>query len=194
MMAFHTRPSAVIAAAILALSGTTFASAQGDAPAEIAPEATLDQWRYRGDWERTAIYRPGDVVVRAGTSFVALQRNRRVNPVPDEAREVWGILAERGARGARGAVGPEGPRGRRGLRGAEGPQGPQGSRGPRGATGPQGPRGDAGAEGPPGPQGAPAIRWPACRMWHRSASAWRPAFSTGRSFARSASWRRRMVS
>lgn len=118
-----------------------------------APQTVFSEWRYRGAWNRSLIYRSGDVVTRNGTSFIALDRNRRTNPVPDANRNVWGILAERGERGQRGPQGPEGPRGRRGLPGLAGPTGPQGPQGPVGMTGPAGPQGPIGMTGPEGPQG-----------------------------------------
>ena len=128
---------------ILAVGPVTWARRGAAAMADT----TLSEWRHRGDWVPREVYLPGDVVMRAGNSFVALRRNRRVNPVPDEAREVWGILAERGARGARGARGPVAPAGPQGETGSEGPMGP------RGETGPAGPQGLAGPQGPTGPQG-----------------------------------------
>lgn len=114
------------------------------------PQTVLSEWRYRGAWLRSTRYLPGDVVVFRGNSFVALERNRRANPNLPENRDVWGVLAERGARGPAGPEGPQGPRGRRGLEGATGPQGPQGPEGPAGPVGPAGPQGPRGPEGPPG--------------------------------------------
>jgi len=143
-------PAILLAAGVGMWHASPARAAGNDAVDASEPQVTLERWRYRGEWERLEIYRPGDVVTRVGTSFVALQRNRRTNPVPDASREVWGILAERGARGARGPEGPDGPRGRRGLRGLQGEPGSEGARGPRGLEGPQGPPGPQGEPGPPG--------------------------------------------
>jgi len=129
--------------------------------------AVFTEWRYRGEWEWNRIYRPGDLVVRRGTSYVALERNRRVNPVRDENRAIWGILAEvggtgpegpRGPRGPRGWRGPEGPQGEPGPEGPEGPQGPEGLQGEQGPQGPEGPQGEPGPEGPEGPQGPEGLQ------------------------------------
>lgn len=158
----------------LGLPGPVLANLAGgpgidDSPGIERPVVTrFESWRYRGEWHPRATYRLGDVVVRNGRSFIALERNSGTNPVRTENRHVWGILAERGNRGARGlpgAEGPpgsEGPRGRRGFRGLqgdpgpvgpEGPQGPVGPEGPIGLTGPEGPQGPMGPEGPQGPSG-----------------------------------------
>lgn len=114
--------------------------------AALVPEQT-EVWVHRGTWSATRRYNPGDVVVRSGGSFVALVRNRGVNPSEAANRDTWAIVARRGARGETGPEGPRGPRGREGPVGPEGPEGPQGPEGPAGAAGPQGPAGPTGPRG-----------------------------------------------
>jgi hypothetical protein len=91
---------------------------------------------WRSAWTATATYRVNDVVMRAGSAFVAIKANKNVSP-PNAT--YWSLVA------ARGATGPQGPAG------SAGPQGPLGPQGPQGPLGPQGPAGPQGIQGPAGP-------------------------------------------
>lgn len=150
---------------VLALPGPAALGAGGEADDDAAhetPDTTFTTWTYRGEWERTTRYLTGDVVTRGGTSFVALQRNSRLNPGDEANRDVWGLHAPRGARGAAGPEGPQGPQGQRGARGPAGPTGPEGPRGPQGFPGFPGFPGQEGPRGPRGEPGpAPAL---SCRL------------------------------
>lgn len=85
---------------------------------------------------RQTVCRRGHVVTRRGTRPFALQRHRRVNPVPDEARKVCGSLAERGARGVHGGrPGRKRPGGLQGIAGETGSERAQGPAGPLGFNG-----------------------------------------------------------
>jgi len=143
---------AALAAVALALAGGL--AAPLPAAADVARQTTLSDWRFMGAWDRTTRYRPGDIVTRAGGSFVALRRNARLNPADPENRDIWGPIAERGARGPAGAEGPSGPTG---PRGPQGPQGEAGPAGPDGPFGPRGPQGPPGLDGPEGPEGPPGL-------------------------------------
>jgi Collagen triple helix repeat (20 copies) len=103
---------------------------------------------FKGDWNTTTTYDPGDEVLRSGDAFVARITNTNVDPATDNGT-YWEDL-----RGAPGPQGPPGAMGPPGATGAPGPQGPQGPQGPTGAPGPQGPPGAPGAPGPQGPTGA----------------------------------------
>ena len=84
-------------------------------------------WTYRGAWAAGTSYAVGDVVLRAGSSYVA--RTRSTGAGPAVSPLAWGLLAAGGADGAAGAPG---------ATGGTGPQGPQGPQGPPGVQGAQG--------------------------------------------------------
>lgn len=154
----HRRTVGVVFGLILALSaiGPAQTETRPGPGNSLASQATARQttftegWVWRGAWRETRRYFPGHVVVRGGSSYVALQDNRGVDPADAGSRSTWGRLA---ARGARGPEGPQGEQGARGPRGRLGPQGETGERGPRGRLGPQGETGERGPRGPTGPQG-----------------------------------------
>jgi hypothetical protein len=81
---------------------------------------------FKGDWDPTTTYDPGDEVLRNGDAFVARTMNTTVDPATDNGTN-WEDL-----RGATGQTGPQGP---------QGVTGPQGATGATGATGPAGPTG-----------------------------------------------------
>jgi len=64
-------------------------------------------WTYKGLWRATTSYRPGDVVLDNGSSYVARVASLAKSPPSDASR--WGLLASPGPQGATGATGPAGP-------------------------------------------------------------------------------------
>ena len=64
-------------------------------------------WTYKGLWRATTSYRPGDVVLDNGSSYVARAASLAKSPPSDASR--WGLLASPGPQGATGATGPAGP-------------------------------------------------------------------------------------
>lgn len=64
-------------------------------------------WTYKGVWRATTSYRPGDVVLDNGSSYVARTASVAKPPPSDASR--WGLLAAPGPQGATGATGPAGP-------------------------------------------------------------------------------------
>jgi hypothetical protein len=61
-------------------------------------------WSYKGLWRSTTSYRPGDVVLDNGSSYVARSASIAKSPPSDASR--WGLLASPGPQGATGARGP----------------------------------------------------------------------------------------
>lgn len=59
-------------------------------------------WTYKGLWRATTSYRPGDVVLDNGSSYVARATSLAKPPVTDASR--WGLLAAAGATGATGTA------------------------------------------------------------------------------------------
>ena len=84
-------------------------------------------WTYRGAWAAGTSYAVGDVVVRAGSSYVA--RTRSTGAGPAVSPLAWGLLAAGGADGAAGSPGATGATGATGSQGAQGIQGIQGEQG-----------------------------------------------------------------
>lgn len=72
----------------------------------------------RGNWNRIAHYKPGDVVTHAFESYVA--RSANVGKRPTRGSRMWQLLAARGARGERGANEVTLARGPRGFAGKDG--------------------------------------------------------------------------
>jgi hypothetical protein len=110
---------------------------------------------WRGQWYATTSYVVNDVVFSAGTSWIALQSTKGVQP-NDAAVTTWARVASKGDAGPQGIQGPAGPLGPTGPAGPQGSIGAQGPTGPTGPTGPAGPTGLTGAQGPQGvtgPQG-----------------------------------------
>lgn len=115
---------------------------------------------YVGAWDPWTTYNQGDVVVFAGTSYVAVDTN--TNEIPPNAT-YWGSIAVQGAQGAQGFPGVDGddgepgPQGPPGNAGASGAAGADGAMGPAGLTvpGADGDDGEPGSPGPPGSQGPP---------------------------------------
>ena len=64
-------------------------------------------WTYKGMWRASTSYRPGDVVLDNGSSYVARTASVAKPPSSDASR--WGLLASAGPQGAPGATGPAGP-------------------------------------------------------------------------------------
>ena len=64
-------------------------------------------WTYKGLWRSTTSYRPGDVVLDNGSSYVARAASLAKSPPTDASR--WGLLASPGPQGATGATGARGP-------------------------------------------------------------------------------------
>ena len=64
-------------------------------------------WTYKGLWRATTSYRPGDVVLDNGSSYVARTASLAKSPPSDASR--WGLLASPGPQGATGAKGDSGP-------------------------------------------------------------------------------------
>jgi hypothetical protein len=64
-------------------------------------------WTYRGMWRAGTPYRPGDVVLDNGSSYVARAASLAKPPVTDASR--WGLLASVGPQGTIGPPGPSGP-------------------------------------------------------------------------------------
>ena len=64
-------------------------------------------WTYKGLWRATTSYRPGDVVLDNGSSYVARTASLAKSPPSDASR--WGLLASPGPQGATGATGARGP-------------------------------------------------------------------------------------
>ena len=128
------------------------------------PDNTLVYWgprlSYVGAWDPATTYNQGDVVVFAGTSYVAVDTN--TNEIPPNAT-YWGSIAVQGAQGAQGFPGVDGddgepgPQGPPGNAGASGAAGADGAMGPAGLTvpGADGDDGEPGSPGPPGSQGPP---------------------------------------
>ena len=63
-------------------------------------------WSYKGLWRATTSYRPGDVVLDNGSSYVARSASIAKSPPSDASR--WGLLASPGPQGAQGPSGPVG--------------------------------------------------------------------------------------
>ncbi len=63
-------------------------------------------WTYKGLWRATTSYRPGDVVLDNGSSYVARAASLAKSPPSDASR--WGLLASPGPQGATGATGARG--------------------------------------------------------------------------------------
>lgn len=61
-------------------------------------------WTYKGIWRATTSYRPGDVVLDNGSSYVARAASVAKPPVTDASR--WGLLASPGPQGPTGTRGP----------------------------------------------------------------------------------------
>ena len=61
-------------------------------------------WSYKGLWRATTSYRPGDVVLDNGSSYVARTASLAKSPPSDASR--WGLLASPGPQGATGPAGP----------------------------------------------------------------------------------------
>lgn len=99
---------------------------------------------WKGQWNPSAAYEASDVVLFAGSSYVALQPNTDISP---SSPVTWDLLAQNGATGAVGLQGAAGPAGPIGATGAAGPQGEPGQ---QGVNGPPGPIGPQGIQGPPG--------------------------------------------
>lgn len=125
----------------------------------VGTGASSSTLNWRGDWNATVAYQPGDAVSFGGSSWVAKQATTGVQPVVGLD---WGIVAlkgdrgEQGIEGLQGAPGVKGDKGEVGATGARGEKGDQGNPGPQGMPGGQGPkgeRGDTGAQGPAGPAG-----------------------------------------
>lgn len=98
---------------------------------------------FRGEYDPSAQYRAGDVVVLNGLLFLATVDNSGVTPPGSN----WVSLT--------GPQGPAGPAGPQGIPGPEGAPGPAGDPGAPGAQGPAGPPGPQGPEGLPGEDGVP---------------------------------------
>ena len=64
-------------------------------------------WTYKGLWRATTSYRPGDVVLDNGSSYVARAASLAKSPPSDASR--WGLLASPGPQGATGATGSARP-------------------------------------------------------------------------------------
>jgi len=115
---------------------------------------------YQGNYNSTANYALGDVVVWQGTSYTSLVASNHGN-TPSVSPLQWGVLAAQGPAGASGATGVPGPMGPQGLPGTQGPNGPPGPQGLQGIAGQAGAQGIPGAtgatglSGPVGPQGVP---------------------------------------
>ena len=105
----------------------------------------------RGAWLVSTSYAQNDVVLFAGSSWIALRANKAKLPGTAAAAADWQVLV------ARGAVGLQGPAGSQGVSGPQGPAGPAGPAGAVGQTGPQGPAGPTGATGPEGPAGPAGV-------------------------------------
>ena len=123
---------------------------KGPAGEQIITETSF---RWRGLYEDTVTYLPGDAVFypdidRGGSSWVRVGKASTRKKPPVEGR-LWNMVAQ-------GSIGPTGPAGQ-GTPGNEGPRGPEGPDGPTGNTGPPGgigPTGPDGPDGPDGPQGS----------------------------------------
>ena len=63
-------------------------------------------WTYKGLWRATTSYRPGDVVLDNGSSYVARTASLAKSPPSDASR--WGLLASPGPQGPTGATGAPG--------------------------------------------------------------------------------------
>jgi hypothetical protein len=98
---------------------------------------------FQGTWSNSTTYGVGDAVQCYGSSYIALQATRNIDPAADVAASGgrWALLARQGDAGPTGPQGPAGPTG------ATGPQGPVGAMGLVGATGATGPQGPAGQDG-----------------------------------------------
>lgn len=94
--------------------------------------------RWRGVWNSTAAYYPGDVATYNGSSFVTIKKNRGTAPPTDH----WSVFASGGVQGPQGNPGP---------------QGVPGAPGAQGVPGVPGPKGDQGVVGPPGAQGIQGV-------------------------------------
>lgn len=90
-------------------------------------------WTYRGAWAAGTSYAVGDVVVRAGSSYVA--RTRSTGAGPAGSPLAWGLLAAGGTDGAAGSPGATGATGATGSQGPQGIQGIQGIQGEQGLPG-----------------------------------------------------------
>jgi hypothetical protein len=80
---------------------------------------------FRGTYDATKSYDPGDLVMWGGSMWVAKESARSIAPDTDSAtsKRVWGLSVMRGRQGKQGTKGDPGDRG---------PQGPQGIRGQQG--------------------------------------------------------------
>jgi len=101
----------------------------------------------RGPWISTVQYQRGDLVLRGGSTWLALRANVGKQPGAQTSSLDWQVFA------ARGPTGPQGFAGATGLQGAQGPRGFTGIEGPPGEDGEDGPPGDDGPAGAPGASG-----------------------------------------
>lgn len=160
---FRPSPSVIIGGLLLAVFGTTFATA-ADSKLEINACAAKSDGAVR-------LIDPG----AKGTAGKCKKSERGVEWSMAGVRGPDGPIGPQGVPGSPGAEGPKGdpgPMGATGLVGPAGPvgspggglrgaTGPAGAPGPRGATGPAGGQGVRGATGPAGGQGARGATGPA---------------------------------
>lgn len=78
---------------------------------------------WRGEWRADTVYSPGDVVQRAGSTWIATSHSFGEEP---GIVSTWDLMA---ARGKPGKVGEKGDRGEKGERGERGPRGVPGAGG-----------------------------------------------------------------
>ena len=72
--------------------------------------------RFREGWTPGSIYRPGDAVPLAGSSYIAIHPNQNDKPPSPN----WALIAAKGDAGPPGSSGPAGPAGHDGATGQSG--------------------------------------------------------------------------
>jgi hypothetical protein len=78
---------------------------------------------FRDYWDAEKAYEPGDVVMRDGSSWLAVADNVKAQPGTNLGAAAWRLIAKRGRdgrEGKQGIIGPAGPRGEKGTDGRNG--------------------------------------------------------------------------
>jgi hypothetical protein len=100
--------------------------------------ATGTSFSFRGPFDCSATYAPGDVISYQGSSWIT---NTPIGGCVQPPFDPWQLLAQQGATGSQGAAGATGQAGPMGATGLQGFPGPAGAAGPSGPVGPVGPAG-----------------------------------------------------